>query len=72
MKQFLTRLLYDKYNVTIWFNDPDGNRTGEKWVEDLSHVKKINQFELVGLDMAGKKINIKTRNKFDYFVKKIY
>jgi len=72
MIQFIKELFNDKYEVTIWYNNPDGTRTGESQVFELSHLKKINQNEMIGNDMNGKRVTVKTLNKFDYFVKKIY
>lgn len=72
MIKFLKELFNDKYEVTIWFNGPDGNRTGENQLFELSRLKKINQYEMIGYGMDGKQVSIKTLNKFDYFVKKIY
>jgi len=70
--KFLKELLYDKYEVTIWYNRPDGNPTGKESQFELSRLKKINQNEMIGYDMDGKQVSIKTLNKFDYLVKKIY
>ena len=72
MINFIKRILYDAYEVTIWMNDSDGNRIGKPQTFKLSHLKKITQNQLVGVDMSGKKVEIKTLNKFDYFVKKLY
>jgi hypothetical protein len=67
---WLKRLLYDKYEVTIWFVNEDGTRT--KSYFELSELRKIDQTTLRGRDMDGHKIDIKTTNKFDYQVRKIY
>lgn len=72
MINFIKRILYDAYEVTIWMNDSGGNRIGKPQTFKLSYLKKINQNQLIGEDMDGKKISVKTLNKFDYFVKKIY
>lgn len=72
MRNFIKRILYDAYEVTIWMNDSDGNRVGEAKSFKLSYLKKINQNQLIGEDMEGKKVTVKTLNKFDYFVKKLY
>ena len=69
MTSWLKRLLYDKYEVTIWFNE-DGNKT--KSFFELSELNKIDHTSLRGRDMDGRKINIKTTEKFDYQVRKIY
>ena len=72
MRNFIKRILYDAYEVTIWMNDSGGNRIGQPQTFKLSYLKKIDQNQLIGEDMDGKKISVKTLNKFDYFVKKIY
>jgi hypothetical protein len=69
MTNWLKRLLYDKYEVTIWFTE-DGKKT--KSFFELSELSKIDQTSLRGRDMDGRKINIKTTEKFDYQVRKIY
>lgn len=69
MTNWLKRLLYDKYEVTIWFTE-DGKKT--KSFFELSELNKIDQTSLRGRDMDGRKINIKTTEQFDYQVRKIY
>jgi hypothetical protein len=69
MTNWLKRLLYDKYEITIWFTE-DGKKT--KSFFELSELNKIDQTSLRGRDMDGRKINIKTTEKFDYQVRKIY
>ena len=55
MTNWLKRLLYDKYEVTIWFTE-DGKKT--KSFFELSELNKIDQTSLRGRDMDGRKINI--------------
>ena len=69
MTNWLKRLLYDKYEITIWFTE-DGKKT--KSFFELSELNKIDQTSLRGRDMDGRKINIKTTEQFDYQVRKIY
>ena len=70
MTNWLKRLLYDKYEVTIWYNENDGTKRTQFF--ELSELSKIDQTSLRGRDMDGRKINIKTTEKFDYQVRKIY
>ena len=69
MTNWLKRLLYDKYEVTIWFTE-DGKKT--KSFFELSELNKFYQTSLRCRDIDGRKFNIKTTEKFDYQVRKIY
>lgn len=70
MTSWLKRLLYDKYEVTIWYNENDGTKKTQFF--ELSELNKIDQTSLKGRDMKGRKINIKTTDQFNYQVRKIY
>lgn len=70
MTNWLKRLLYDKYEVTIWYNENDGTKRTQFF--ELSELNKIDQTSLKGRDMKGRKINIKTTDQFNYQVRKIY
>jgi hypothetical protein len=70
MTSWLKRLLYDKYEVTIWYNENDGTKRTQFF--ELSELNKIDQTSLKGRDMKGRKINIKTTDQFNYQVRKIY
>lgn len=63
---FFKRLFCDLYEVTIWFKD------GRTRQIRLSELKKINQNYLKGIEEDGSKIEFKTEEKFDYYVKKLY
>ena len=63
---FFKRLFCDLYEVTIWFKD------GRTRQITLTELKKINQNYLKGVDEDGNKVEFKTEEKFDYYVKKIY
>lgn len=63
---FWKRLFCDLYEVTIYFKD------GRTRQITLTELKKINQNYLKGIDEDGQKVEFKTEEKFDYFVKKIY
>ena len=64
--RFLKRLFCDLYEVTIWLKNGDTRQIR------LSELKKINQNYLKGIDEDGQKVEFKTEEKFDYYVKKIY
>ena len=70
MTSWLKRLLYDKYEVTIWYNENDSTKKTQFF--ELSELNKIDQTSLKGRDMKGRKINIKTTDQFNYQVRKIY
>ena len=70
MTNWLKRVLYDKYEVTIWYNESDGTKRTQFF--ELSELSKIDQTSLKGRDMKGRKINIKTTDQFNYQVRKIY
>ena len=70
MTNWLKRLLYDKYEVTIWYNENDGTKRTQFF--ELWELSKIDQTSLKGRDMKGHKINIKTTDQFNYQVRKIY
>ena len=63
---FFKRLFCDLYEVTIWLKNGDTRQIR------LSELKKINQNYLKGIDEDGQKVEFKTEEKFDYYVKKIY
>ena len=63
---FFKRLFCDLYEVTIWLKNGDTRQIR------LSELKKINQNYLKGIDEDGQKVEFKTDDKFDYYVKKIY
>ena len=54
------------YEVTIWLKNGDTRQIR------LSEIKKINQNYLKGIDEDGQKVEFKTEEKFDYYVKKLY
>lgn len=69
MTNWLTKLLYDKYEVTMWYKDGDNTVTN---VLEMSELKKIDKTTIKGRDIAGSKIDIKTTYEFNYQVRKIY
>lgn len=63
---FFKRVFCDLFEVTISL------KTGESRTFRLSEIKKLDQNLLKGIDEDGHKVELKTEEKFDYFVKKLY
>jgi len=79
MITWLKKLLYEEYEVTIWFvkevgktKDGVSRKVKSKKVFSLKKIstKKPNHFK--GIDTAGNPIEIRTSEPFDYQIKKIY
>jgi len=78
LKWYLT-VTREYYILTVWFHKEQLiQETGVKVItksEKVFHVKKFTKVtgtHITGLDLDHKKFEIRTKEPFDYYIKKIY
>ena len=79
LKEWWKTVTTEEYELTVWFvdqtvTDAEGNVTANKSkkVFSLSEVNKKTNTHFLGKDMDGNKIEIKTVEPFDFYLRKIY
>jgi len=75
--QWWKKLIYEEYEVTIWFKNgntfnigPGNDKTRKKF--KLKSLKKVSNTHIKGKDLNYNEWEIKTVEPFDYNIVKIY
>ena len=64
-------LIYEEYHITFWFPAADWEKP-KPVTYKVKSVKKLTSKHFVGIDLKGKRIEIKTVEPFDYRIVKKY
>jgi hypothetical protein len=67
---WLYKLFNDLFEVTLFFDSDTGTPTRETYM--MTHVSKITDTYLKGIDESGFKIEFKSVKPFDYKIRKLY
>lgn len=76
---WILSLFKEEYELTVWFQtettivDAEGNSTTSKSKRtyNLSSITKRSQTHIIGKDLNGLSIEIRTVDPFDYTIRKI-
>jgi hypothetical protein len=67
---WLYKLFNDMFEVTLYFDTDTDKPTSEKYM--MSHVSKITDTYLKGIDEEGLQVEFKSVKPFDYKIRKLY